>query len=305
MKIGNMEVFGVIYKITNKVNNKSYIGQTIHRSGFKGRYSAKGNGIERVYNYYRRCLKYNSKINEHLFSSIEKYGFENFEVNEIKDIAFTQDELNIKEKCWISFYNSNKTGYNIQEGGNDYKTLHNYIKKYSNQQIIDTKQLIIKNIYTDKEISNATGVNVKTIYTIRIGNGWEDIGFDFNGRIKEIQIGKHLSKNFTIETYKNEIENLYSNGNNYLEIYDYLNNKYFKSNKCKPIKSIYHKIRSFCVLLKRKSEGRVRICECCKEDFVITINRNRKKQPKYCNKCRIERNKTKAMERRLKYKIIN
>lgn len=33
MKIGNIEVYGVIYKITNTINNKVYIGQTIN--GFK------------------------------------------------------------------------------------------------------------------------------------------------------------------------------------------------------------------------------------------------------------------------------
>lgn len=36
MKIGNLNVYGVIYKITNKINDKVYIGQTI--DGFKVRY---------------------------------------------------------------------------------------------------------------------------------------------------------------------------------------------------------------------------------------------------------------------------
>ena len=32
MKIGNLKIYGIIYKIQNKINNKVYIGQTI--SGF-------------------------------------------------------------------------------------------------------------------------------------------------------------------------------------------------------------------------------------------------------------------------------
>lgn len=36
MFIGNIEVYGIIYMIKNKVNNKVYIGQSIH--SFKRRY---------------------------------------------------------------------------------------------------------------------------------------------------------------------------------------------------------------------------------------------------------------------------
>ena len=48
MKIGNLEVYGVIYKITNKINRKIYIGQTIE--GFKKRY--KNNLKKYTHNIY-------------------------------------------------------------------------------------------------------------------------------------------------------------------------------------------------------------------------------------------------------------
>ena len=45
MKIGNLEVYGIIYKITNIIDNKSSIGQTVN--GFHKRYTSKGSGINR------------------------------------------------------------------------------------------------------------------------------------------------------------------------------------------------------------------------------------------------------------------
>ena len=116
MKIGNLEVYGVIYKITNKVNGKVYIGQTIE--GFKKRYK-------------NNLKKYTH--NNHLRNSIQKYGIDNFDICEVFDIAFTLDELNIKEKVWIDIYNSinSNYGYNKHTGGDNYKTTEETKKKIS------------------------------------------------------------------------------------------------------------------------------------------------------------------------------
>lgn len=119
MKIGNLEVYGIIYKITNKINNKVYIGQTSRKYGFKDRYSYSGKGIERVYKYHQSNKSNKLLYNSHLLRSIEKYDFEAFQVNEIFDIAFSKDELNIKEELWIKIYKSNNGnyGYNHSTGG--------------------------------------------------------------------------------------------------------------------------------------------------------------------------------------------
>ena len=116
MKVGNIDVYGFIYKIINKVNGKVYIGQTIN--GFDKRYIRKGIDIEKVYKTHKYNKENNRSYNEHLYNSIEKYGFDNFDVVKVLDVAFSKSELNIKEKCWVSIYDSFKNGYNQDLGGN-------------------------------------------------------------------------------------------------------------------------------------------------------------------------------------------
>lgn len=115
MKIGNLEIYGVIYKIINLVNSKVYIGQTIQ--GFDKRYAHKGENIEKVYRNHK-CNKDNNRdYNKHLYNAIEKYGFKAFEIIKIFDIAFSKKELDIKEDLYIELYNCTRKGYNNMGGG--------------------------------------------------------------------------------------------------------------------------------------------------------------------------------------------
>lgn len=114
MKIGNIDIYGVIYKIENKINNKVYIGQTT--IGFKARYS--GGWWNRTHNI-------------HLKSSVNKYGIENFRVCETIDVAFSKNELDIKEILWINKYNSTNRnfGYNDKTGGANGKPSKETVEK--------------------------------------------------------------------------------------------------------------------------------------------------------------------------------
>ena len=95
MKIGNLEVYGIIYKITNKINGKVYIGQTTQE--FNMRYCRKGVGLERVYQYHNSHKIYGWGYNKHLLDSFNKYGLDNFDLDIYFDYAFSEKELNIKE----------------------------------------------------------------------------------------------------------------------------------------------------------------------------------------------------------------
>lgn len=109
-----------IYKITNLINNKIYIGQTIH-------------SIEKRFN--RHIIDSKNK-NTRIARAIKKYGADNFAIT-IIDTAYSQQELNEKEIFWIKFFNSTdiSIGYNITFGGDDTNTYRNRTEKEMN----DTK----------------------------------------------------------------------------------------------------------------------------------------------------------------------
>lgn len=92
-----------IYKITNLINNKIYIGKD---TSSDPKYFGSGILINRAF---------------------EKYGRENF-IKEILDETDDYNELSKKEIFWISIYKSTdrKVGYNISPGGDGGDTLSNH-----------------------------------------------------------------------------------------------------------------------------------------------------------------------------------
>ena len=92
-----------IYKITNTVNNKVYIGQTVQANPKMRWYAHLADA--------RRGKK------SYLLDSIRKYGPESF-AWEIVDTATSVDELNSKEQYWLNYYrNQGITVYNNREAG--------------------------------------------------------------------------------------------------------------------------------------------------------------------------------------------
>lgn len=93
--------YGYIYKITNKINGKPYVGQTI-----------KTDINERWYRYKGLHCKQQPKI----YNALLKYGVENF-IFEIIDLSATdQKDLDALEDQYIIRFNSIKNGYNCIPG---------------------------------------------------------------------------------------------------------------------------------------------------------------------------------------------
>lgn len=96
-------IYGIIYKITNKINNKVYIGLTTKHD----------NPYERVRAHFKKV-----KSKDLVYDACKKYGKENLEWEVIAS-ASSKDNLDFLEKYFINYFNSLvPNGYNIQLGGN-------------------------------------------------------------------------------------------------------------------------------------------------------------------------------------------
>lgn len=103
-----------IYLITNKVNNKKYIGQAIdYQQRWKGHI-----------NDARKDLRKN-KTNSLLNNAINKYGPDSFKLELIED-EIPEENIDFKEAFYINKYNTffkNGVGYNMTLGG---QGIHGY-----------------------------------------------------------------------------------------------------------------------------------------------------------------------------------
>ena len=99
-----------IYKITNKINGKSYIGQSI-------------NIEKRVREHFWKstCSK-DPSFNSILHSAVRKYGQENFSWEVLSQCNYS--ELDSLEQYYINKYDTiTPNGYNILAGGQKIRTV--------------------------------------------------------------------------------------------------------------------------------------------------------------------------------------
>ena len=135
---------GFIYKITNKLNNKVYIGQTIQKP------------IERFYQHCaKKCDKY--ILNMVIHKAIFKYGKDNFTFEVIEEVP--KQQLNEREEYWIKYYNSYTDGYNSTKGG---QKGNKPFKNIDNNAIIEQYQQG-KSLRTIGKMFNIDKATVKSI----------------------------------------------------------------------------------------------------------------------------------------------
>jgi group I intron endonuclease len=97
----------LIYKITNKINSKVYIGQTTKT-------------LRERKNLYYNEYKW-SKNPRVIIQAMRKYSFENFDFEIVEDNIQSKELLDERERYYIlEVYHSlvKDSGYNVEQGGN-------------------------------------------------------------------------------------------------------------------------------------------------------------------------------------------
>lgn len=112
-----------IYKITNLINQHSYIGQSIH--------------IEKRWSEHRSQYNWQRESKKPLYLAFQKYGLENFEFSVLEECE--KENLSNREKYWISFYNTYKDGYNQTCGGEDSAGENHPSHKLQEEDIINIR----------------------------------------------------------------------------------------------------------------------------------------------------------------------
>lgn len=148
--------FGKIYLITNDVNSKVYVGQTIQT-------------LNKRFNGHCCYSKSDRSINMYIKRAIHKYGRDKFHIQLIEECPV--NILDEREKYWINFYNSYNTGYNLTLGGQD----SNYFNINKLENIIDIKkfeQYILEFKPLVSEVANHFGISKCSVYNLikRINN---------------------------------------------------------------------------------------------------------------------------------------
>jgi len=120
----------IVYRIRNKIDNKSYIGETYKT--FRKRY-----GIS----------WWKSSQNIFLKRAVQKYGLDNFEISILEYGLTSKRELRNAEAKYVEMYNTlSPNGYNFAVCGDDFKVYD--IEYYKERNKKFRKTFTFKNIFT-------------------------------------------------------------------------------------------------------------------------------------------------------------
>lgn len=163
---------GYIYKVTNKVTGKSYIGQTRYTVEFRWRQHQ------------------HKKDNTYFHNSIKKYGVENFIVETLEECDY--DKLNEREIYYIAKYNTFKEGYNLTIGGDGNRRLQ-LDNKYDEIKELYLSGFSSNKIATLYRVDKATIVKILKSLNVKLRNNKLNINKqEFNELVEDYHNGYSL-----------------------------------------------------------------------------------------------------------------
>lgn len=177
-----------IYKITNLINNKCYIGQA---KDYKVRFYAHKNNLKR-----------NKHENQYLQNAWNKYGEENF-LFEVIDSGENYNEL---EKHYIKLYNSTKReyGYNILSGGENPPI--QAAKKLDLEQVKDIQSKLLNNVLIEDILKEYCFITRGQVCRINSGDAWFDSNLVYPLKPVEHKIDNETIQNIICDLKETKIK---------------------------------------------------------------------------------------------------
>ena len=176
----------LIYKITNTINGKIYIGQT-----------KKSIDVRFKTHIYKST--YNSGYNTKFYNALKKYNEKCWNI-EIIEENISNDLIDEREVYWILYYNSFNEGYNSTVGGKNAYIVSNTVKKrivnnHRKNQTEECKRKISES-QIGKILSNEHKIKLSKTFSnmIWINNGIEEKRINNNSSILENWIVGRLKK---------------------------------------------------------------------------------------------------------------
>lgn len=141
-----------IYRITNKVNGKSYVGQAVNIGIRWQKHISDSKNVKRPSYEYPICR------------ALRKYDIENFEFVILEECSI--ESLNDREIFWIAELDSFFNGYNQTMGGNQ-------CIKVPKENIIGTLQDLKSSTLSIRDIALKRGLSVDAVYDMNAGISWK------------------------------------------------------------------------------------------------------------------------------------
>ncbi len=169
--MNNNKIYGVIYRITNKVNGKVYVGQT------------RQDPVKRFRDHVFRC-----KGNRHLNSAVKKYGEENFTFRILCEVhCAEQDFLDLAEVYFIEYYDSlNKLkGYNMRAGGRNITSSRpshtGYFSKIDKAKLqkLSQESIVVRKLKKEKRLQDfkkvVDSISIEVLLRWKTTMSWEKL----------------------------------------------------------------------------------------------------------------------------------
>lgn len=174
-----------IYKITNDINGKIYIGKTLLT-------------IEERFKQHCRDSQRESMNHRPLYSAMRKYGCNHFSVEIVEETDLPEE----RERYWIEYYGSFKNGYNATIGGDGrpYVDVDLILSTYANiQNCAKTAEMLGICVDTVSKYLKEKGVRVLTSQEIMAQRGKITNMYDLSGNFLRSFSSTNAAADYMVE----------------------------------------------------------------------------------------------------------